>query len=1123
MNKRILLIWTFLLCLLVGINANEVTKVITFKDSGTSSDSGTKQTTVSGIIATGSDYVSAVSATNVYQARTGRGIKFGTSKLAGELTLTLASSSKPTAIKFKAMWYKSGEQSITVADSTFTELTSEITEYTVPFDGKTEVATITISTPAKRAYLTELTIVEGEAAVAAPTISGTTPFVGSTEVSIASATEGASIYYTTDGTEPTTASTAYTAPFTLNATTTVKAIASKGSDLSTVTTKTFEAIPSYSTLSELNALADKSLFAFTGDAVVVANPNNKHVYLKDASGVGLVYDAAGATTLAVGSHITPNWTGTVSIYKSLVEYVPSTTLTAVEGKTDAITYDTFKATDVTLDNTNKVGYLKGVTYTAPETDSKNFNITVGDTTLTAYNQYAIEIAAPVEGETYDILGVVSRYGTLPQFQPISITRVPKTLAVTIDAATGSDLSTLLAAKTKEVTDSGDKVGNITINLAAGGAYTVSSTIETAANLIINGDATTPATIDASAVAEPFVALSKTPAVEAVNSYYRVDSVKIANVKVTGIKNSIFYDNNTQYCVVDFTIDNAVLGLATEAVKNDALVSFQKGGAKDFTVKNSTVYGNAGSKYFARYNNSARLDRYGYDKATEKQSLNYQNNTFYKVLKTDGQWGNYNGIAGQAYSKFVIEKNIWVDSSKDVIRRLVGGRFTSNPDTAIVYNTYFVDSVSLAASEANYDKSGTILKTYPAFKDAANADFTIGEGTQQAKYQTGDPRWQVAYDITKAIALDINISPATGADITAALNEAKEGIDRVGSITINLAANGAYTVSDTLVVTGETTIKGVKGSPATVDATGSKAAFIALSKTPFEDLKGATGTGDFYNIQKAIDIRNLNIKGLKGQLIYDNNVKYCVETITIDSCLVNLASSKETNVSSNAIIYFKSGYANTLSVSNSTFWNNGETDAKYFVQYGNSGRADRAGYTAQYVIFQNNTFYNVAKAGQWANYSGFAGQKYSNFIVTDNIFAECGNKQVARRILGGRTASSYPTGQVTFNNNTYMFGSEFESTSGVVESYDVSGTAIEMDPQFKDAANGDFTIGDKTLQAKYKTGDPRWLVEYTDGINTVKTNDQFAADGAWYTIQGVRVETPSQSGIYIHNGLKVVIK
>ena len=107
----------------------------------------------------------------------------------------------------------------------------------------------------------------------------------------------------------------------------------------------------------------------------------------------------------------------------------------------------------------------------------------------------------------------------------------------------------------------------------------------------------------------------------------------------------------------------------------------------------------------------------------------------------------------------------------------------------------------------------------------------------------------------------------------------------------------------------------------------------------------------------------------------------------------------------------------------------------------------------------------------ANYGGFAGQKCSCFDIERCIFVDCGNKQVIRRILAGRAASAY--GSVVTMYNTYMFNGEFESTSGVVDPYDMSGTAIEEDPAVKDAANGDFTVSG-AAQVTNKTGDPRWL-------------------------------------------------
>ena len=75
--------------------------------------------------------------------------------------------------------------------------------------------------------------------VAAPVISGTTPFTETSSATISCATAGASIYYTVDGSTPTSASTAYSGAIALSDTTTVKAVAVKDGVSSSVTTKVF--------------------------------------------------------------------------------------------------------------------------------------------------------------------------------------------------------------------------------------------------------------------------------------------------------------------------------------------------------------------------------------------------------------------------------------------------------------------------------------------------------------------------------------------------------------------------------------------------------------------------------------------------------------------------------------------------------------------------------------------------------------------------------------------------------------------------------------------------------------------------------------------------------------------
>lgn len=46
---------------------------------------------------------------------------------------------------------------------------------------------------------------------------------------------------------------------------------------------------------------------------------------------------------------------------------------------------------------------------------------------------------------------------------------------------------------------------------------------------------------------------------------------------------------------------------------------------------------------------------------------------------------------------------------------------------------------------------------------------------------------------------------------------------------------------------------------------------------------------------------------------------------------------------------------------------------------------------------------------------------------------------------------------------------------------------------------------------------------SDGISTIVHQDKFTDSGAYYTLQGIRVNKPSRAGIYIHNGKKIIVK
>lgn len=184
--------------------------------------------------------------------------------------------------------------------------------------------------------------------VAAPTITGETPFEGSTTVTL-TAEDGANIYYTTDDSDPTTASTQYSTPFTLNETATVKAIAVKDGKTSSIASKEFTKVTfTDATIADLNGYTeDKAYINLTLNNAKVVYVDGKNIHLRE-NDKALMFFNTGMTGLTLNATVS----GTIKVdydnYYGIHE-VKDNTFTNTENLTIVASSNTdLDATEVTI-------------------------------------------------------------------------------------------------------------------------------------------------------------------------------------------------------------------------------------------------------------------------------------------------------------------------------------------------------------------------------------------------------------------------------------------------------------------------------------------------------------------------------------------------------------------------------------------------------------------------------------------------------------------------------------------------------------------------------------------------------------------------------------------------------
>ncbi|MBE6298471.1 MAG: hypothetical protein E7088_08345 [Bacteroidales bacterium] len=243
MKKFLLSIFAVMLAVF-SVQAEEKSGTIIFKTaSSDASQAANKDNFVSGQVANNGGFTLSCAATSY--CYTGKsGLKMSSSSKNGTFTLGLGGTYNVKSIKVNALRWKSSEAAtISVNSSSAKSLTADAADYV--FEVNSEISQIKLDVT-KRVYICSVTIIyevageETPTAPGAPVLPEEQTFRGSMEVAITGVADGVTVYYTTDGTEPSESNgEEYTAPFEITATTTVKAVAVNEVGASEVVTKIY--------------------------------------------------------------------------------------------------------------------------------------------------------------------------------------------------------------------------------------------------------------------------------------------------------------------------------------------------------------------------------------------------------------------------------------------------------------------------------------------------------------------------------------------------------------------------------------------------------------------------------------------------------------------------------------------------------------------------------------------------------------------------------------------------------------------------------------------------------------------------------------------------------------------
>ena len=231
-------------------------------------------------------------------------------------------------------------------------------------------------------------------------------------------------------------------------------------------------------------------------------------------------------------------------------------------------------------------------------------------------------------------------------------------------------------------------------------------------------------------------------------------------------------------------------------------------------------------------------------------------------------------------------------------------------------------------------------------------------------------------------VDITVEPADGTDIyeayAAKVKEVTDAGNIVGNITINLAKNGSYTISKTIIANKDIVLDS-SWPGATIDASGLEGNMIEMATldnpTEWTEARFSLGT--------------VTVKGLKKALFFSNSKNYVFKTFSISECIIEQAGDATT------IDFTKGSTALSMSVYWSTFYAPTATTKAFYSSQGGQKVTDYDAEATQYFQIMRSTMYNLAKGKNFFSHRS-NGQKWMTYSLCQLRQERPGSQRYERR-------------------------------------------------------------------------------------------------------------------------------